>query len=190
MTRPHALIRWLLYVVLLSAGTVSLTAQAEKPAEYDVKAAYLYNFGKFVRWPENAGAEGQSFSICVLGKDPFGKILDSVLDGGSWQGKPVAAKRIVSVDEAASCNLLFVSSSESERLGQILSALERRPILTVSDSPMFSRRGGIIEFVLTENRVRFEVNAAAAEKAGLNINSQLLKIATRVRQTAQIGEQR
>ena len=176
--------------VLLSAAIFPsfLGAQSGKRGDYDAKAAYLYNFGKFVRWPENATAEGQPFSICVLGKDPFGKTLDTILDGETWQGKPVAAKRIVSVDEATTCNVLFVGSSESERLGQILPALEKRPILTVSDAPRFSRRGGIIEFVLTENRVRFEVNTSAAEKAGLTINSQLLKVATRVRQTTQIGE--
>jgi hypothetical protein len=189
MTRAPALLRRLACIVFLGAiCPLSLLAQSVKPGEYDVKAAYLYNFGKFVRWPENATGEGQPYSVCVLGKDPFGKTLDTILEGGSWQGKPVTARRIESVDEATTCNLLFVSSSESERLGQILPALEKRPILTVGDTPLFSRRGGIIEFVLSENRVRFEVNAGAAEKAGLNINSQLFKVATRVRQTTQIGE--
>ena len=179
---------WLCVVLLGVMPATLLRAQSAKPSEYEVKAAYLHNFGKFVRWPESATAEGQSFSICVLGKDPFGKILDTILEGASWQGKPVAAKRIAAVEDAAACNLLFVSSSESERLGQILSALGKRPILTVSDAPQFSRRGGAIEFVLSENRVRFEVNAGAAEKAGLDINSQLLKIATRVRQAPRVGE--
>jgi hypothetical protein len=177
-------------LLLFAIVPALLCAQSAKPGEYEVKAAYLYNFGKFVRWTDDASAGRQQFSICVLGKDPFGRSLDSILDGGSWQGKPVAPKRILTVDDAAACNVLFISSSEAERLGQILPTLEKRPILTVSDIPLFSRHGGMIEFVLTENRVRFEVNVGAAEKAGLNIDSQLLKIATRVRQTAQVGAPR
>jgi hypothetical protein len=174
-------------LLLVVACSATLQSQSAKPGEYEVKAAYLYNFGKFVRWPDNVPAEGQPFSICVMGKDPFGKTLDAILDGGSWQGKPIAAKRILSTDEASTCNILFISSSEPEKWVEILPVVQKLPILTVSDSPLFSRRGGMIEFILTENRVRFEVNVSAAEKAGLNINSQLLKIATRVRQTTQAG---
>jgi hypothetical protein len=181
-------LRPILCIVLsVVVSAAMLQAESAKPGEYEVKAAYLYNFGKFVRWPDNVPAEGQTFSICVMGRDPFGKTLDAILDGGSWQGKPIAAKRILSVEDVSACNLLFVSASDSEQWGEILPVVQKLPILTVSDSPLFSRRGGIIEFILTENRVRFEVNVGAAEKAGLNINSQLLKIATRVRHATQVG---
>jgi YfiR/HmsC-like len=171
-------------LIMIFPGVIH--AESAHSGEDEVKAAYLYKFGRFVRWPENATLEAP-FSVCVLGKDPFGKTLDTILDSGSWEGKPVTAKRIGTVDDAAACNILFISSSEWEKLDRILPALEERPILTVSEAPRFARRGGIIEFVIKENRVRFEVNAGAAQRAGLTLNSQLLKIATRVRQTAQMG---
>ncbi|HEX4485766.1 MAG TPA: YfiR family protein [Terriglobales bacterium] len=186
MKNSHPMMSWVALLIVLSG----LIYAQPKPGEDEVMAAYLYNFGKFVRWPERATAEEPPFSVCVLGKDPFGKTLDTILENGSWQGKPVGAKRIVTVDDAAECNVLFISSSESEKLDQILPALVNRPILTVSDASRFARRGGIIEFVLKENRVRFEVNSGAAEKAGLDLNSQLLKIAIRVRQTTQVGAHR
>ena len=165
---------------LLAAFAFPLCAQT-KPTEYEVKAAYLFNFGKFVRWPETATANRDSFSICVLGKDPFGKSLDNLLQDSTWSGKPIAAKRIASAEEASSCNVLFVTSAEAEAWDQILPEIARLPILTVSDASSFSRRGGMIQFFLSENRIRFEVNLNAAEKAGLNLDSQLLKVAVRVR---------
>lgn len=177
---------------IISAATIALlsiplSAQPPKPTEYEVKAAYLYNFGKFVRWPESA-LSGAPPSICVLGKDPFGKTLDATVGGGSWEGRPISTRRITTVNEAAGCSILFISASESDRWAQILPVIEKQPILTVSDAPLFSRHGGMIEFVLSENRVRFEVDLQAAENAGLSLNSQLLKVAMRVRKSPGAGE--
>jgi uncharacterized protein DUF4154 len=117
----------------------------------------------------------------VLGRDPFGPALDSTLAGETINGSNVVAKRISQPEQAANCHILFISSSETDQLKQLLPALEKMSVLTVSDIPQFERHGGMIEFVMDGNKVRFEVNLASAERAGLSLSSQLLKVALRVR---------
>jgi hypothetical protein len=176
-------------IMLAVLGLVS-TAQAQRtpPTEYEVKAAYLYNFGKFVAWPSSEAAiKGESFEICVLGDDPFGAALDAAVTGSTINGKNVAIKRIVKAQEINGCRILFISSSESERLPGILNTLDKENILTVSDMPEFSQRGGMIQFVLEGKRVRFEVNLTNAEGAGLNLSSELLKVALRVTRDSHSG---
>jgi len=163
-------------------------AQQSKPKEYEVKAAYLYNFGRFVRWPADVPtAQHNSFPICVLGQDPFGASLDTTIADESIKGKSVLVKRILRPQDAVSCHILFISSSEESRLKEILTALDRTSVLTVSDMPQFTRRGGIIQFVVEANRVRFEVNLTSAERSGLTLSSQLLKVANSVRRSSQPG---
>ena len=165
-----------------------LQAQQPKVSEYQVKATYLYNFGRFVQWPANATAtKGDSFSICVLGQDPFGPTLDSTLAGETLDGKPLAVKRISTPRDAGECRILFISSTEENHLKEILVALDESGILTVSDMPAFSRRGGMIQFVLEGDKVRFEINLTKAETAKLTLSSELLKVATTVRRNAQPG---
>jgi YfiR/HmsC-like len=165
-----------------------LQAQQPKVSEYQLKAVYLYNFGRFVQWPPNAlAAKADTFSICVLGQDPFGQTLDSTLAGETLDGKPVAVKRISTPRDAGTCRILFISSTEEDHLKEILAALDESCILTVSDMPAFSRRGGMIQFVLEGDRVRFEINLTKAETAKLTLSSELLKVATTVRRGAQPG---
>jgi len=154
------------------------TDQAERPTESQVKAAYLYNFGKFVRWPAKAAVE--TFDICVLGKDTFGPALLATVTGESIDGKSVVARNIPSVQEASNCRILFVSSSEDKRLKVILAAAKRLGTLTVSDIPDFAAQGGMIELVTQEGRIRFEVNLTAVNQAGLTVSSELLKVAVKV----------
>jgi hypothetical protein len=123
----------------------------------------------------------------VLGKDPFGASLDATVDGEAINGERVLAKRISKPQEAASCRVLFISSSEEAQLKEILATLEKTSVLTVSDMPQFARRGGMIQFVQEASRVRFEVNLTVAERAGLTLNSQLLKVAINVRRNSQPG---
>jgi hypothetical protein len=166
-----------------------LRAQSSKPTDYDVKAAYLYNFGHFVEWPANvASAQTESFTVCVLGQDPFGPVLDATLAGETIAGKRVAAKRISTLDESGSCQILFLSSAEEARFNSIIKALSKQAILTVSDMPEFVKRGGMIQFVLEGKRVRFEVNLAALQHAGLSVSSELLKVATTVRRNSSPGD--
>jgi uncharacterized protein DUF4154 len=176
-------------VVMLSLLHIPvLQAQQPKVSEYQVKATYLYNFGRFVQWPPNATArKSDSFSICVLGQDPFGPSLDSTVAGETLDGKPLAAKRISTPRDAGECRILFISLTEENHLKEILMALDESGILTVSDMPAFSRRGGMIQFVLDGDKVRFEINLSSAETAKLTLSSELLKVATTVRRNAQTG---
>jgi hypothetical protein len=161
----------------------NLQAQVPKPTEYEVKAAYLSHFGGFVEWPAKAGAPTDPFYICVLGQDPFGPLLDAALKDETLGGAPMAARRLSGVEEAAGCRILFVSTSKEAQLAAILTALGKSNILTVSDISGFTRRGGMIQFVLEGNRVRFEINLAAAQRAGLTLSSELLKLAVAIRRT-------
>jgi hypothetical protein len=169
-------------------GASCAHAQKSNPTEYEVKAAYLYNFGKFVAWPAKVTAAGDFFTICVLGEDPFGATLDAAISGESIDGKKIVVKRITKSQETVSCRILFISASEESQLREILATLDNTSVLTVSDISQFTRRGGMIQFVVDANRVRFEVNLTVAEHAGLTLSSQLLKVAINVRRSSQAGD--
>ena len=187
----HGFRPWFMAVAIawVLVAVPCLRAQSLKPTDYDVKAAYLYNFGRFVEWPANvASAQNDSFTVCVLGQDPFGQVLDGALAGETIAGKRVAAKRISNLQESANCQILFLTSGEEARLNTIIKALNKQAVLTVSDMPQFSQRGGMIQFVLEGKRVRFEVNLAAVQHAGLTLSSELLKVATTVRRNSSSGD--
>jgi len=157
-------------------------AQTSRPTDYDVKAVYLYNFGRFVEWPSHLTAtKTEPFTICVLGQDPFGSALDATLAGETIAGKSVTTKRISIPQKSDDCQILFVSSAEEPRLVKIMETLDKEAILTVSDMPEFSQRGGMIQFEREGKKVRFEVNLVAVQRAGLALSSELLKVATTVR---------
>lgn len=159
----------------------SLAAQNAKPKEYELKAVYLFNFARLAAWPDTAeSSKRDSFAICVLGEDPFGSFLDAVISGEHIGGRAVVARRISDPRDAAACHVLYVSSSEEKRLKQILMALNKARVLTVSDMPEFSQRGGMIQFVTEDNKVRFEVNLRNTSDSGLTLSSELLKVAVAV----------
>jgi hypothetical protein len=182
--------RWRILFVPMATPVLALvlfaspqaSAQENKPAEYRVKAVYLYNFGKFVQWPAGAAPDGSEngFPLCVLGPDPFGATLDEIVKGESIEGQPLVTRRIDRVEGADGCRILFITAMPRERLIMTLQTLQSKPVLTVSDMPDFCNRGGMIQFVLQADKVRFEVNLPPAEKAGLTLSSQLLKVATSV----------
>jgi YfiR/HmsC-like len=146
--------------------------------EYEVKAAYLYHFAKFVAWPPEARGDAASFVIAVLGEDPFETALDDALRGKTVEGRKVVVRRASRVEDAVGSQILFISGSEQGRLGTILKALEAAPgTLTVGDMDGFAAHGGVIAFRLEGNRVRLDVSLAAAERARLKISSQLLRLA-------------
>lgn len=168
-------------LVVTLTGGLAIEIHAQRPPEYQVKAAYLYGFGRFVEWPASAPADaGETFVFCVLGQDPFGQWLDEVVAGAVIKDKPVSVRRIAQPEESGSCHTMFISASEGGRLERILQTLERRPVLTVSDAPEFAQHGGMIGFTLDGNRVRFAVNLTAAQDAGLQLNSELLRVAATV----------
>lgn len=183
--------RWFTVVVLALGllGVSALHAQNAKPTDYDVKAAYLYNFGRFVEWPaEVTAAQSGHFTVCVLGQDPFGPSLDTTLAGETIGGKRIVAKRISNPQESDDCRILFLSPTEGGHLKKIVAELDKKAVLTVSDIPQFAQLGGMIQFVLEGKRVRFEVNLAATQRAGLTLSSELLKVATTVRKNAVSGD--
>jgi hypothetical protein len=167
-------------------GLPSIQGQHAKATEYEVKATYLYNFSRFVEWP--AQAQSDSFAICVLGDNPFGPALKATVAQETISGKSVVAKEVPAPQDAMSCRVLFISSSEDKRLKGILISLGTASVLTVSDLPNFAQRGGMVQFILEGNRVRFEVNSATAERAGLTLSSELLKVAVNVRRSTQLGD--
>jgi hypothetical protein len=175
----------LLCFTLVTAST--LDAEQPKPSEYQVEAAYLLNFGKFVEWPAKVESSPEPFSICVLGQYQFGPSLEKIVAGESIDDRKVAVRRISTVQEAMSCRILFISLSEEKHLPEILKTLDKASVLTVSNASKFSRLGGMIQFAVDANKVRFEVNLASAERAGLTLSSQLLKVATTVTRNSQPG---
>lgn len=156
-------------------------ASNERPSAYDVEAAYLFNFGKFVTWPANSSAPDGALTICVLGDDPLGPTLDRLVAGEKIDGKSVVDKKISRAEDAPNCSILYISSSEVSRLNRILAVLKDAPVLTVSDIPDFTERGGMIQFVLRDNRVRFTVNLVPAQRDRLTLSSELLKVAVDVK---------
>lgn len=184
---PRCRRKWLplcVAVALLTGAMCPLPASAapnEKPSAYDVEAAYLFNFGKFVTWPGNPTAPDQPLTICVLGDDPLAPPLDRLVTGEKIDGKSVFDKKISRPEDAPNCSILYISSSEAARLNRILAMLKDTPVLTVSDIPEFTERGGMIQFVLRENRVRFTVNLVPAQRGHLTLSSELLKVAVDVK---------
>lgn len=181
--RDHGLVfrRMIVAVSGLLFAVLSAVGQ-QKPTDYQVKAAYLSNFGRFVQWPANAAvAKDDSFTVCVLGEDPFGSTLDATLAGETIGGKNVVAKRISIPQESVNCQILFLSAAEAGRLNKIMEGLDKEAVLTVSDIPRFTEHGGMIQFVLEGNRIRFEVNLTATQRVGLSLSSELLRVATVVR---------
>ena len=164
---------WLLCLAVLVQQT---HAQKEPTHEYKVKAAFLYNFAKFVEWPAAAFADQSApFTIGILGKNPFGNAFAEVAD------KPIKGRvlRIEQYDELPardSAQVLFISASQKDQLPRILDRLNRASVLTISEVEGFAHKGGIINFILEGNKVRFQINPGAADRAGLHISAKLLKL--------------
>jgi hypothetical protein len=166
---------WLVAVSLLCIVQARGETQL---SEYQVKAAFLYKFATYVRWPATSSAEMDApFVIGIIGKDPFGHMLDAVIDSQSIHGRAVVVKRLVRPEEALRCHLLFVGSSERGALRKILGTLNGAPVLTVGDMDRFAEQGGMINLTTEENHIRFEINKRAIDRAGLKVASQLLGLA-------------
>jgi len=160
----------------------SNAGKAQTPSEYQVKAAFLYNFAKFIEWPPASfPSESAAFQICILGPDPFGNELQEITRNKTVNGRRFQISQVADLERARTCQILFVRSSEKTHLNQILDGLHGSSVLTVGDQKAFAERGGMINFLLEDDRVRFEVNQKAAEQAGLKLSSQLLSVAKRTK---------
>lgn len=173
---------------LLSAGlgmqsTVEGKASdnASIPRASLLKVAFLYNFAKFTYWPARVFPDRQTpLRFCFIGDDPFGPALEAIR-GKRVQERSVVISRYATRDGVEVCHVLFVGASEQGRVEELLGSLGKAPILTVSDMPDFAQSGGIIRLKTVENKIRFEINLDAAERAGLRFNSELLMVAEIVR---------
>ncbi len=172
----------LLFLICFSGlgAPLALGAESATAKEYKIKAAFLFNFAKFVEWSPQRFAGSQSpIVIAILGKNPFGADLSALVKERTVNGRPIVARRIDSAAEVADAHIVFVSGEEDGRLDATV--LSSPGVLTVGESPAFGAGGGIIRFTLVDEKVRFEINQAAGEKAGLKISGQLLKLATLTR---------
>jgi hypothetical protein len=183
---------WMLVALAFSfalACSTALFAQSKGPTEYEIKAAFLYNFAKFVEWPPTAFSDPkQPLGVCVFGRDPFGHALDDALAGKSIGNHPVILGRTRQLADLAGCQIVFVSATESPRLPEIVGRLQGHNALLVGETEGFASAGGAIQFVLDQNRVRFAINPDAADRAGLKISSKLLALATIVRDAGRNAE--
>lgn len=157
---------------LLAAQSSFLAAEG---LEYQVKAAFLYNFLKFVEWPAETG--DAPWVIGVLGHDPFGDMLDTTVRGKIVNGRSIEVRRYVKPADVKDCNILFVGREEFEKLGPALQPILQRPgLLSVGETSGFLKSGGVISFYLEENRVHFEIRSSMAHSVGLHVSSQLMKL--------------
>jgi hypothetical protein len=165
-------------ILILLALSPFRSAAAPPVREYDVKAVFLFNFAQFVEWPDSAFASKDSPLILgVLGNDPFGASLDEAVRGVSVGNRPIEVRRFHNVEESKACNILFVSASETARLGAILEALKDDDVLTVGETDQFTREGGMICFVKRGGSIRLLVNLEAVQAAKFTVSSKLLRTA-------------
>ena len=174
--------RGLLLATILSLALAPCGASASEAdgvsREYALKAAYLCRFADYVDWPESAfKSADEPMVLGVLGESPFGTALDKLVAGTKSHGRELTVKYFHTLDEYQPCHLLFICSSETERLKDILSKTRDAPVLVVGDSPGLAEKGAAIDFLIEDNKVRFEVNPEAAKQARLQISSKLLHLA-------------
>lgn len=178
-----------LWTVILCWLVASLTAgfsQDSVTKEYQIKAAYLYNFAKFVEWPAQSFPSSDSpLVIGVYGQNPFGTALDAIAKDHEINGRHILIKSVATPADAADVNLLFIGTKEDDHVSQTLAALPGANILTVGESEKFAAGGGMIQFIREADKVRFAIDAEAAERHGLKISAQLLKLATSVHKKPQ-----
>jgi hypothetical protein len=149
---------------------------AGAPSEYQVKAAFLFNFAQFVEWPARAFPDPQTpFVIGILGNDPFGPDLDAVVRGETIGNRPLLIERYRRIDELHNCNILYIGRTEMGELPHILEVLKGRSILTVTDAQDGDPRGVMIRLVTRSNRIRLQIDVGAAKAGNLVISSKLLR---------------
>lgn len=170
--------RWMAAGLAILAGFMAASrVSAQASREYDVKAAFLYNFITFTEWPDSAfNSPDSPYVAGVVGDDPFGSALDDIVSGERIKGRPLVVRRFRRFDNLESCHILFISASESRRLPELLRRLRNRPVLTVSDLPGFTAAGGGIGFTAT-TKIGLNVNPTAIRNAQLVVSSKLLRLA-------------
>jgi hypothetical protein len=170
----------LLSLLLLVGAALELHAQAPIAGfdEYQVKAAFLYNFAKFVEWPPGTFANpSDPIGICIAGANPFGSTLDSMVQGKKIGDRAFVVRRIPDTQQVKGCQILFIGSTEWKRVRPLLEALKGAAILTVGETDDFTAAGGMIAFQIEGPRVRIQIDLETAERSRLKISSKLLSLA-------------
>jgi uncharacterized protein DUF4154 len=179
-------------VVLLltwtSASPIRSVRAQDAPTEYQVKAAYLFNFLKFVEWPGDPLADTHGrWVIGIVGENPFGDELTQIISGKTVQGHELQVRQFQPGEDLYACHILFISASEKKRLPSVLATLNASSVLTVADMDHFIEAGGMIQFVMEDKRVRFAIDVGAAGRARLKVSSKLLSLARKVTETERVG---
>jgi hypothetical protein len=169
------------FALVASTGVPERLQAQSRVDEYQVKAAFLFHFAQFVEWPQQAFKnDTEPIVYCVIGEDPFHGALDAALNGKSIDAHPVQVRHVKRTEETLGCQVVFIGEPEKHLLPEVLAALKHNPVLIVGESEHFVQNGGTIGFCLEENRIRFEINLASAERARLKISSKLLALAKNV----------
>jgi hypothetical protein len=168
-------------VSVLGGELRSAVAATPAASEYEIKAAFLLHFSRFVEWPDAAfAAPTAPLFICLLGDDPFGPALEEIVRDESVNGHPIAIERYQRTGDIDRCHILFLGRSDAPLQRRILDQVHGKSILTVSDEEEFTRRGGVIGFVTVNGKVKLQVNRSSAQRADLRISSKLLRLADEV----------
>jgi hypothetical protein len=166
------MVLWLFYSAPLRAFALN-----DEAVEYPAKLAFLYNFAKFIEWPNSYLQPGAPFVICIAGHDPFSPGAENELLTRTVSGHPIEIRTLRETDVLGICSILFIPITEKDQAGKILRELKAANTLTVGETGGFAARGGIINLTVEGNRLHFEINMRAAERAGLKISSKLFSLA-------------
>jgi len=173
--------RLVIAALVLAAGAAT-AATPDPSVEYAVKATYLYKFGEFVEWPAASFASDTSPAVvCIVGNDPFGATLDKAITGQRIASRAITVKRLKEAAARSGCQVMYVSGKNEAELTKAIEAVRGENVLTVTDGVAGKTPAGIINFVITNNRVRFEIDDGAAAANGLVISSKLLALASSVK---------
>lgn len=172
-----------LLAALVFVHLAGARALAQSPAEtgpdreYLIKAAFLYNFGRYIQWPAESQGSKEPFVIGILGPDPFGTVLEQIGSTKNIEGRPIAVRRYASLAEYQPCQILFVAAaaSDADKLG-VIQQSQGKPVLVVGEETGFAQRGAMINFFAEDNKIHFEINVEAARRGHLRISSKLLSL--------------
>lgn len=167
-----------IFLILLAFSVPVDAAARQSSSEYEVKAAFVLNFARYVEWPPKQHTP--PFRVCLLGSNPFGKRLDAAVADERWHGGPFAVRRVQDVREGRDCHLLYVPAAGTDRFVAAAADVAAWPVLTVGETARFLSSGGMIHLFVDENKVRFSINQTSAQSAGLQISSRLLRLAREV----------
>jgi YfiR/HmsC-like len=167
----------MLAAVILAAASPRCWA-GDPPLEYQIKAAFIYNFTQFVTWPKNSfSGDNAPFVLAVVGDDPFSGALETAMQDRTVDGRPITVRHFATTDQIGPCQVLFVPQSQEQALTAIMAKVAKNAVLTIGESDTFLPGGGAIRFYVDGNKMRFEISPVATDTAGLQVSSKLLELA-------------